>query len=60
MQFGTGFGTGIEWFNKIKNRQMYISGIIGYLMWPVMIWISYKLVRWALMRFEKIYAEQNR
>jgi hypothetical protein len=28
-------------------------------MWPVMIWFSYKMVRWALRRFEKVYAEQE-
>ena len=28
-------------------------------MWPVMIWFSYKMVRWALRRFEKVYAEQG-
>jgi hypothetical protein len=38
---------------------MYISAIIGYMMWPVMIWFSYKMVRWALRRFEKVYAEQE-
>jgi hypothetical protein len=29
-------------------------------MWPVMIWFSYKMVRWALRRFEKVYTEQER
>ena len=29
-------------------------------MWPVMIWFSYKMVRWALRRFEKVYAERER
>jgi hypothetical protein len=38
---------------------MYLSSIIGYLMWPIMIIISYRMVRWALKKFEKRYAEDN-
>ncbi len=32
---------------------MYIGAIIGYLSWPFLIWVSYKLVRWALRYFDK-------
>ena len=35
---------------------MYIREIIGYLMWPAMIVLSYWLVRVALRRFEKVRA----
>jgi len=37
-----------------------ISSIIGYLMWPVMIIISYWMVIWALKRFEKNLAEEEK
>lgn len=36
---------------------MNTLSIITYLLWPVMIIISYWMVRWALARFEKSYAE---
>lgn len=38
---------------------MYLSSILGYLMWPVIILISYWFVRVALRRFEKRYSEDN-
>jgi|GEM_PF-806409 len=38
---------------------MYIESIIGYLMWPVIILISYRMVRIALKRFERRYAEDQ-
>lgn len=38
---------------------MYISGIIGYLMWPVIILVSYWMVRWAVRKFEKKVEKEN-
>ncbi len=38
---------------------MYISSIIAYLMWPVIIIFSYWMVRLALNRFEKVNAEEQ-
>lgn len=38
---------------------MYIESIIGYLMWPVIILFSYWMVRVALKRFERRYAEDQ-
>ncbi len=32
---------------------MYTEQIIWFLMWPVMIWFSYKMVRLALKKYEK-------
>jgi hypothetical protein len=32
---------------------MYIGAIIGYLSWPIMIFLSYLAVCWALKYFEK-------
>lgn len=32
---------------------MYLGAIIGYLSWPLMIFLSYQAVRWALKYFEK-------
>lgn len=37
---------------------MHLSGIIGYLLWPVIILISYYMIRWALKRFDKKVAEE--
>lgn len=36
-----------------------IESIITYLMWPVLIIISYWMVNWALKRFEKKVAEEE-
>ncbi|MDA3822929.1 MAG: hypothetical protein PF450_10025 [Bacteroidales bacterium] len=36
---------------------MYLSGIIGYLIWPVIIFISYWMIQWALKKFDKKVAE---
>lgn len=30
-----------------------LGSILGYLLWPFMIIVSYVLIRWALRRFEK-------
>jgi hypothetical protein len=32
---------------------MYLGAIIGYLSWPIMIFLSYQAVRLALKYFEK-------
>jgi hypothetical protein len=32
---------------------MYLGAIIGYLSWPLLIFLSYLAVRWALKYFEK-------
>jgi predicted permease len=45
--------------SKPKTKIMYISSIIGYLMWPVIILISYWMVRWALRKFDKKVAEEK-
>lgn len=32
---------------------MYSGAILGYLSWPIIILLSYVLVRWALKYFER-------
>jgi len=32
---------------------MYLESILNYLLWPLLILISWFAVRWALKRFEK-------
>ncbi len=32
---------------------MYLTSILWFLTWPVMIWFSYKMVRLALKKFDK-------
>ena len=32
---------------------MYISEILWFISWPVLIWFSYKMVRLAINKFEK-------
>lgn len=32
---------------------MYTEQIIWFIIWPVFIWFSYKMVRMALKKFEK-------
>lgn len=32
---------------------MYINSIIWFLFWPVMIYLSYRIIYWAVQRFEK-------
>ncbi len=32
---------------------MYISEILWFISWPVIIWFSYKMVRLAIDKFEK-------
>ena len=39
---------------------MYVGAIIGYLSWPLMILVSYLIVRWALRRFEKCVASDSK
>jgi len=39
---------------------MYISGIFGYLMWPVIILLSYWLIRRALKKFDRKLAEEEK
>ncbi len=31
---------------------MYTYGIINFLMWPLVIWLSYKLSFWAVKKLE--------
>jgi hypothetical protein len=38
---------------------MYISSILWYLSWPVLIIVSYYLIRFALKRFEKHLPEKD-
>ena len=33
---------------------MYLFSILHFLSWPVLIWISYRLILFALKRYEKI------
>ncbi len=32
---------------------MYWYGILNFLAWPLIIWLSYKLTLWALKRYDK-------
>ena len=38
---------------------MYTGSIITYLMWPVIIFLAYRMVIWALRRFEKNFTGEN-
>ncbi len=38
---------------------MYIKAIIGYMMWPAMILVTYWMVRVALRYFEKHRAQEE-
>jgi hypothetical protein len=37
---------------------MYLTSILFYLTWPLMIVISYYLIRLVLRRFERIHGEK--
>lgn len=45
-------------FSLLKLKIMYITQIISFLSWPVLIYVSYRLILFALKRFgEKVEAQ---
>lgn len=38
---------------------MYLSSVLWLLSWPVLIWVSYLLIRFAIRKFEEINDASN-
>jgi hypothetical protein len=45
--------------DKYRTTQMYISGIIQYLIWPVFILLNWYIIKYALTVYEKKFPEEN-